>query len=158
MVELSNNTLIEISLSFMLGISAPSLVEAISVKISGLLLWFFVLAMFLGIIGTTIYFFLRYESKNNIFFIYETILIVYLTCWVYGIARIMTRNIPSENIFGLVITGVLFLGYGFWGLLFHRCEKEESWKNSFKNSMRVKFAGLSIFFIIIIPIVQALFS
>lgn len=152
---MSNKRLIEISLSFMLGISTPTLIEAISLKINNFSIWFLTITILLGIIGATIYYFLVNDPRNNFFFIYEITLVIYLTCWIYGTSRIISSDFPYKNIWGFFMTIVLFTLYGLWGLFYHHYEKGGGWKTSILNSNRVKFACLSIIFMIIIFIITS---
>ena len=139
----------------MLGISVPTLIQAISGRVDSFVMWFFIVLIFLAIIGTTICYFLLNNAKNTNFFIYEVILIIYITCWVYGIARIIsiTEN-PSVKWYGYTLTMILFIGYGLWGLFYHRYEQNKTWKDSILNSIRVKFAVLSIFFMVAMTLIQ----
>lgn len=154
--DLSNKRIVEICLSFMLGISVPTLIRSISDKLNGFLIWFFIVFILISMIGATIYFFLINDSNNEFFFIFEVTLIIYLTCWVYGVARIINFNGENHmNLYGSILTLLLFFGYGLWGLFYHKFEKNESWRRSLRKSVRVKFSFLSILFMILIALIQS---
>ena len=153
MSKLTNENIVEICLSFMLGISIPTLIDSISFKIMDFWLWFFIVVILLGIIGSTIYVFLTTSSENKGYFVYEVSFIIFLTIWVYSIARIIKLG-NEVNKYGQILTIILFLGYGLWGLLYHKYEKKKGLFDSMKTSKRFLCSCLSIIFMILIYVIH----